>query len=161
MAETARNLNLQGFSTKGLAGDLSAGLTKSIDSVTGGMANAVLAGNKVAVLYAYGSLFFAGARNLEEDLPRADETRQAVVILSLRGHTELGSTFMGVLERYAQALQANGNTLMLVGVSQPVYEQLEHTGFLEVVGEGNVFLFSTAGEATRQAYEKAQQLIQA
>src|SRR5512136_1498972 len=52
MAETVKNLNLQGFSTKGLASDLSAGLTKSIDSVTGGMANAVLAGvNPVYGLY--------------------------------------------------------------------------------------------------------------
>jgi hypothetical protein len=52
MAETTNRLKLQGFSTKGLAGDLSAGLTKSIDSVTGGMANAVLAGvNPVYGLY--------------------------------------------------------------------------------------------------------------
>jgi SulP family sulfate permease len=123
-------------------------------------APAVLPSNKVTILYAYGSLFFAGARNLEEDLPQADETQHAVVILNLHGHTELGSTFIGVLERYVQALQAGGNTMMLVGVGQPVYEQLEHTGSLEVIGKGNVFLFSTAGEATRQAYEKAQQLIQ-
>ena len=124
-------------------------------------APAVLPSNKVTILYAYGSLFFAGARNLEEDLPQADETQHAVVILNLHGHTELGSTFIGVLERYVQALQANGNTLMLVGVSQLVYEQLEHTGFLEVIGEDNVFLFSTLGEATQQAHERAQQLIQA
>ena len=47
----------------------------------------VLPSNKVTLLYAYGSLFFAGARNLEEDLPQADEAHNAVVILSLRGHT--------------------------------------------------------------------------
>src|SRR5512139_1368372 len=52
MTETAKGFKLQGFSTKGLAGDVSAGLTKSIDSVTGGMANAVLAGvNPVYGLY--------------------------------------------------------------------------------------------------------------
>jgi SulP family sulfate permease len=38
------NLEARGFSLKGIGGDISAGLTKSIDSVTGGMANAVLAG---------------------------------------------------------------------------------------------------------------------
>ena len=38
------SLKMQGFSTKGMGGDLGAGLTKAIDSVTGGMANAVLAG---------------------------------------------------------------------------------------------------------------------
>src|SRR5512139_68115 len=52
MTETTRRLKLQGFGTKGFAGDLSAGLTKSIDSVTGGMANALLAGvNPVYGLY--------------------------------------------------------------------------------------------------------------
>ena len=53
MAESkSKSLKLQGFSTKGIAGDLSAGMTKSIDSVTGGMANAVLAGvNPVFGLY--------------------------------------------------------------------------------------------------------------
>jgi SulP family sulfate permease len=34
----------QGFETGGIASDLGAGITKSIDSVTGGMANALLAG---------------------------------------------------------------------------------------------------------------------
>jgi len=52
MAETAKRFKFQGFSTKGIAGDLSAAVTKSIDSVTGGMANAVLAGvNPVYGLY--------------------------------------------------------------------------------------------------------------
>ena len=50
MAE--HGVKLQGFSTKGIGGDLSAGLTKAIDAVTGGMANAVLAGvNPVHGLY--------------------------------------------------------------------------------------------------------------
>jgi sulfate permease, SulP family len=53
MAESKlRGRQSQGFSTKNIAGDLSAGLTKSIDSVTGGIANAVLAGvNPVFGLY--------------------------------------------------------------------------------------------------------------
>ncbi len=53
MAEAvSRRLKAQGFNTKTLAADLGAGLTKSIDSVTGGMANAVLAGvNPVYGLY--------------------------------------------------------------------------------------------------------------
>ena len=120
---------------------------------------AVLANNKVTVLNAYGSLFFAGAKNLEEDLPEVDETRNAVVIFSLRGHNELGSTFIGILERFARELRANGNTLMLVSVTRPVYDQLVKTEFLEQIGRENVFLYSKPGESTRQAYEKARQLI--
>ena len=124
-------------------------------------APATLASNKITVLNAYGSLFFAGARNLEEDLPQVEETRNAVVILSLRGHTELGSTFIGVLERYAQALHAQGNTLMLVSVSPGVYEQLAETEFLAVLGAEHVFVTSKPGESTMQAYQQAQQMIQA
>ena len=44
MTVTAKGSKLQGLGTKGIASDLSAGLTKSIDSVTGGMANAVVGG---------------------------------------------------------------------------------------------------------------------
>ena len=90
-----------------------------------------------------------------------DETQHAVVILSLRGHAELGSTFIGVLERYAGALQAHGNTLMLVGVNPAVYEQLKDTQCLKVLGAENVFVASQPGAASMQAYQKAQQLIQA
>jgi len=123
-------------------------------------APAVLPSHKVTLLSAYGSLFFAAARNLEEDLPQADETHHAVVILSLRGHSDLGSTFIGVLERYALALQANGNTLMLVSVSPAVYEQLEETECLHVLGAEHVFVASEPGASTLQAYQKAEQLIQ-
>ena len=118
-----------------------------------------LASNKITLLNAYGSLFFAGARNLEEDLPQVEATCNAVVILSLRGHTELGSTFIGVLERYAQALHAQGNTLILVSISPAVYEQLAETEFLDVLGAEHVFVASKPGESTMRAYQKAQQII--
>jgi SulP family sulfate permease len=120
----------------------------------------VLPSNKVTVLYAYGSLFFAGARNLEEDLPQADKTEHAVVMLSLRGHTELGSTFISVLERYAQALQAHGNQLMLIGVNPAVYDQLKETECLKVLGEKNVFVADQPGVGAREAYQQAQQFVQ-
>src|SRR5512139_1667184 len=48
----AKSARWQGFNTQGISGDISAAITKSIDSVTGGMANAVLAGvNPVYGLY--------------------------------------------------------------------------------------------------------------
>lgn len=119
----------------------------------------VLPDNKVTFLKIYGSLFFAGAKNLEEDLPEVAETRNAVVILNLRGYDELGATFITVLEKYANELQKNGNTLMLVSVHPSVHAQLANTGCLEVLGRENVFLDSVHGETTRQANERAEQLI--
>jgi SulP family sulfate permease len=120
----------------------------------------VLPSNKVTLLYVYGSLFFAGARNLEEDLPQVDQTEHAVVMLSLRGHTDLGSTFIVVLERYAKALQARGNRLMLIGVSPAVYDQLKETECLQVLGAENVFMADQPGAGAREAYQQAQQFVQ-
>jgi SulP family sulfate permease len=119
----------------------------------------VLPDNKITFLKIYGSLFFAGAKNLEEDLPDVDETHNAVVILNLRGYNELGATFITVLERFAKDLQKNGNTLMLVSVSPPVYDQFVKTGRISVLGEENVFQVSVHGETTRQANERAEMLI--
>ena len=120
---------------------------------------AVLPDNKVTFLKIYGSLFFAGAKNFEEDLPDVDATHNAVVILNLRGYNELGATFITVLERFAKSLQKNGNTLMLVNVSPQVYSQLVNTNRLRILGEENVFQLSAHGETTRQAHERADQLI--
>ncbi len=118
-----------------------------------------LPSNAVTALNAHGSLFFAGARNIEEDLPLVDATRNAVAVLSLRGQRELGSTFIGVLERYARALQANGNTLMLTSVGMSVLEQLDETGCLAVLAAENVFAAGAPGEAERLAFARAQALI--
>ena len=120
---------------------------------------AVLPDNKVTFLKIYGSLFFAGAKNFEQDLPDVDATHNAVVILNLRGYNELGATFITVLERFAKGLQKNGNTLMLVNVSPQVYSQLVNTNRLRILGEENVFQLSAHGETTRQANERADQLI--
>ncbi len=43
-------------------------------------------------------------RTIRSDLPEVDKTHNAVVILSLRGYHELGSTFITVLDRYVKAL---------------------------------------------------------
>ena len=71
----------------------------------------------VTVLVPYGSLFYAAAPVLEDKLPAVDDdTRRAVVILNLRGRTELGSTFMNMVERYAAELKAHDSRLMLAEV---------------------------------------------
>jgi SulP family sulfate permease len=115
----------------------------------------------VTVLHMYGSLFFAGARTLEDHLPNADDTRNAALVLSLRGHGEMGSTFLNVLKRYAGSLQARGNTLMLIGVEDTLLEQLERTGLLRLLGADNVFAVGRVSESTRAAMDRAQMLVRA
>ena len=60
-----------------------------------------LPSNRLTVLQVYGSLFFAAAKNMEEMLPEVGDATRAVVAISLRGKSEIGSTFVTVLQRYA------------------------------------------------------------
>ncbi|HKQ76760.1 MAG TPA: SulP family inorganic anion transporter [Blastocatellia bacterium] len=98
-----------------------------------------LPSDRITILLPYGSLFFAGARTLEDSLPSADNARRAVVILGLRAQSEIGSTFIGVLRRYSATIQKNGGKLMLAGVNKQVMRQLSKTGTLAFLGEENVF----------------------
>ncbi len=101
---------------------------------------AQLASNQYKLLHVYGSLFFAAARSMEELLPEVGNTTHAVVAINLRGKSEIGSTFVTVLQRYSEALRGRQSKLMLVGVDPAVREQLARTGVLQVLGEENVFV---------------------
>jgi SulP family sulfate permease len=95
---------------------------------------------EVVVLQPYGSLFFAAAPVFEEKLPVVSKrSRNAVVILRLRGRTDLGSTFMDVLKRYATSLAAVGSKLMIVSADEQLLRQLEVTGVGAVVGADNIY----------------------
>lgn len=116
-----------------------------------------LSDHKVTVLYPYGSLFYAAARTFEENLPDAEDVKEAVVILLFRGYERFGSTMIAVLDRYNQVLQANGGKVMLAGISPGVMLQLERTGLLDSIGRENVFLAHLQwGVAAYEAYEAAQ-----
>ncbi len=111
-----------------------------------------LPSGQFTMLQVYGSLFFAAAKNLEEILPAVDNTTRAVVALGMRGRGEIGSTFITVLQRYAESLQARDSRLMLVGIDPAVYQQLSKTGLLQTIGEENIFLAtSQVGEAMNEA----------
>ena len=108
--------------------------------------------NQLTMLYVHGSLFFAAAKSVEEMLPAVGDSRRAAVALLLRGKSEMGSTIITVLKRYAEALQANDGRLMLVGVDLATRDQLARSGALKVIGEENVFLATRElGAAMNQA----------
>jgi SulP family sulfate permease len=116
----------------------------------------VLPSQRITVLQVYGSLFFAGAKNLEEMLPIAENTTHAAIILGMRGRTEIGSTFVGVLRRYAETLRAHDSKLLLVGVDAAVLNQLERTGLLALIGQEHVFpATAQLGEALNAAVDAA------
>lgn len=115
-----------------------------------------LPSDRVTMLLPDGSLYFAAARDFEEEAPSAEDAKRAVVVLILRGRPRLGSTAIGVFERYARALQENGGVLYLAAVSESVRAQLEKTGVLDLIGQDHVLPESDLLlSSLRQAYDLA------
>jgi SulP family sulfate permease len=112
---------------------------------------------EVVLLQPYGSLFFASAPVFEEQLPTvADDTHNSVVVLRLRGRTDLGSTFMDVLLRYAEALRDHDSKLVLVSADENIHEQLAVGRVTSVVGSQNIYTSDEwVGRTFKQAYRDA------
>ena len=116
-----------------------------------------LPSDAVTVLDVDGNLFYAGAKTLGQRLPSVGDAEHAVVILRLRGHGDVGSTFLNVVGRYAEQLTANSGQLLLSGVDPAVKERLARTGHLKKIGEANVFVADDIlGKSTRAAFAAGQ-----
>ena len=115
----------------------------------------------VVVLQPYGSVFFASAAALEEQLPKVDAgSRGSVVILRLRGIDEVGLTFVAVLDRYLTELEKQGSTLRLVVSSERVMSHLQAGGLIERLGEDGVYEGTEwLGESTRRAVDDGQEWV--
>jgi SulP family sulfate permease len=112
-----------------------------------------LPADDVVVLQPYGSLFFAAAPVFEASLPTVTErSRNSVVILRLRGRTDVGTTFIEVLNRYAGALVEVGSKLVIVSASDRIVEQFAVGGLLDrIAPEDVVFGDDRVGAALRRA----------
>jgi SulP family sulfate permease len=96
--------------------------------------------DRVIVLQPYGSLFFAAAPTFEGALPKVtSSSRNSVVILRLRGKSDLGTTFMEVISRYGSQLRDADSKLVIVSAADRVIEQLAITGVTEIVGPENIY----------------------
>ncbi|HSG16094.1 MAG TPA: SulP family inorganic anion transporter [Anaerolineae bacterium] len=120
-----------------------------------------LPANEVLVLLPYGSLFFAAAPLFEKQLPEiTEETYNTVVVISLRGYEDLGSTFLTVLERYNEDLQDHHGKLMLAGISDSVVTQLEQTKLIKKIGRENIYVATEQiGQAGLAAWEAAEKWV--
>lgn len=113
---------------------------------------------QVVVLQPYGSLFFAAAPVFEAALPAVGrDSRNTVVILRLRGRSDLGTTFMDVLRRYALSLAEVGSRLVIVSASERIQEQLAVTGVTAVIGADAIYPGDErVGATLRRAYDDAE-----
>lgn len=117
----------------------------------------VVAPGEVIVLQPYGTLFFATARTLEEELPAvSDDTRHAVVVIRLRGSDDAGSTVLDVLKSYATVLREHDSRLAIVTDGERLVSQLRRSGTADEMGHERIYRSSGfIGEATRRAHDDA------
>jgi SulP family sulfate permease len=115
-----------------------------------------LPGRSITVLEVYGSLFFAAAKRLGELLPEPGDADRPVVILRLRGNSQVGATVIDVLNDYAHELGNVGGRLYLNGMDEQVSKRLERARRFDL-DEGVVLFPATdiLGESTRHAIAHA------
>jgi len=124
---------------------------------------AVVPAREVVVLQPYGSLFFASAPVFEAALPEVGpDSRRSVVVLRLRGHTDLGTTFIDVLARYAADLDSAGSRLVIASADPRVVRQLAVGGVTAIVGQDGVIVADDrVGAAVARAIAEGEAWIEA
>lgn len=95
------------------------------------------------VVFRYDSpLFFANADDfLERAMQAVDEAEQPVhwFLLNAEANTEIDLTAVDALEELRTRLEQRGICFTMARVKQDLYRRLEPTGFVDRVGEGNIF----------------------
>ena len=138
--------------------DISLVRLKKLDTgmIEEGPAPIILGSNEITVLDVYGNLFYAGARTLERMLPETTGTERPVVILRLRGHSNLGATMTEVLSVYADKLLKVNGRLYLTGLSGEAFKQVIRTGKFHPSAPVRIFeATSVRGESTNKAHADA------
>lgn len=117
----------------------------------------VLGSHEVLVLQPYGSLFFAAAPVFEKELPTVTAASTgSVVVLRLRGRSDMGTTFLDVLARYGESLRNVASKLVIVSGDEQLNSQLNVTGVTAVVGSENVYTSDErVGATVRRAHAEA------
>lgn len=111
----------------------------------------------VLLMDVYGSLFYAGARTLQAQLPDPGHSETPAVVLRLRGRAQLGATSYAVLSDYAARLAEVGGRLYLSGLSVDIVRQIRRNRTVERAGEVRVFeATSVVGESSLEAFQDAQ-----
>lgn len=95
--------------------------------------------NDVTVLHYAGVGLFAEVARIDETWPRADDTTNAVVVLSLRSLPDVPSSVtIKALRRWAGQLTANNGRLIIAGVNPGTAEVLRRGGLDDLLGDDGI-----------------------
>ena len=143
---------------KTITADLIAGTTTALVTIPDGLDSAILAGvNPVSGLYALMIGTPVAALTMSSLFMYVANTGALAVAVgdALTGLSEVGSTFIRVVERHAQVLQKGGGKLMLSGVHERVKEQMDLTETTETIDDSDMFMADEHLGASRRRAQAA------
>ncbi len=91
----------------------------------------------IRVAYLTGTIFFAVVEKLNTQLSQLQNT--SVLILSMRGVPVIDLSGLQGLIELTQNLQQAGTEVMLSSVQPKVMEKLKRSGYIDIIGEKNIF----------------------
>lgn len=119
-----------------------------------------LPSNQLTTLAVEGTLFFAGAQTLKEQLPRVGQAENPAVLLRMRNQSQMGATLIDILDDYAEDLEEAGGKLYLSGLDRDQLRYLRSSGKLEESIEAEFFEETNVlGESTRKAVSHANEWL--
>ena len=114
----------------------------------------------IALINLGGMLYFAAADDLEGKLLRVLGAGVKVLIMRVRRLRLMAGTGVTALRRILDQANQLGTTVLLSGVTDEVYEFLESSGLLAVVGTEHTFEASEAlFESTQRALRCAEEIV--
>lgn len=117
---------------------------------------------KIRIIHVEGELFFGASDLFMETLRTTAMDKDAkVIILRLKYALHIDATTCIALSRIYNYLNQSGRYLLACGVTRQVYKVLKRSGFVDELGEENIFLDSLSQYGSSiKAYERAKELIQ-
>ncbi len=98
-----------------------------------------VADNDVTVLHYQGVGLFAEVARIDEEWPKVDGSRNAVVVLSLRALPDVPSSVaIKALRRWADGLKSHNGRLYIAGVDSATAEIFQRGGITDIVGEDGI-----------------------
>ncbi len=116
----------------------------------------------ISIVHVEGELFFGAAELFRTQIQRTcTDPNLRIVILRMRNARHLDATSVIALEDLVEFLRSKGRDLIISGATKAVYRVLRNSGFIEILGRENLFMYSPRNPniSTRNALIRARELL--
>ncbi len=117
---------------------------------------------EISIVHVEGSLFFAAAELLQEQLRRVcDDPNLKIIILRLKNAHHLDASTILALEELIRFMREHDRHMIISGARKDVYRICKRTGLLDLIGRSNFFMEWPQNPtlSSRNALKRAQEIL--